>query len=111
MRSDRGRIPSRTRPPTYRAFARLEGIIANAADRRPSLLAFCLALPQDLVHHDAARDRDIERGHLSQHRNRDQKIALPLYQVVQTFAFGAEDQSAVGLEIEFVVGLLAALVE
>ncbi len=64
-----------------------------------------------LVHDDGAGDRDVERGDLARHGDAQQVVAGLLDQVVQAGAFAAEDEDAVGAEVEVGVVGGAALVE
>jgi hypothetical protein len=69
------------------------------------------ALAQGLVHDDRAGDRDVERGDAAGHGDAQQVVAGLLDQVVQAGALAAEDQDAVGAEVEVGVVGGAALVE
>src|SRR6476646_4146456 len=69
------------------------------------------ALPDNFIEHDSGCDRYIQRRYFAEHRDRDQEIAFALYQIVQALAFAAQDQRAVHVVVEGVVGLLGTLVE
>lgn len=60
---------------------------------------------------DSAGGGDVERSHLTGHRNAEQVVAGMADQLVQTSAFASEDDYGIGREVAAVVILGAALVE
>ena len=69
------------------------------------------ALAQGFVHDDGAGDRDVERGDRAGHGDAEQVVAGFLDEVVEAGALAAEDEDAVGAEVEVGVVGSAALVE
>src|ERR1700686_2045639 len=66
--------------------------------------------------HDFKQDhrrghRNIQRRHFAQHRNRNQEVAFALDQIVESFAFSAQNQRAVHVVVQGVVGLFGAFVK
>ena len=69
------------------------------------------ALAHGFVHDDGAGDGDVERGDRAGHGDAEEVVAGLLDQVVEAGAFAAEDEDAVGAEVEVGVVGGAALVE
>ena len=61
---------------------------------------WCSALTHGLVHDDGAGDGDVEGRNLSGHGDAEEMIAGLFDEVVETCAFAAEDEDAVGFEVE-----------
>jgi hypothetical protein len=69
------------------------------------------ALAEGLVHDDGAGDGDVERGDLASHGDAQEVVAGFLDEVVEACALAAQDEDAVGAEVEGGVVGAAALIE
>src|SRR5579864_4252292 len=68
-------------------------------------------LPYGLKQHNGSGHGHIQGADRARHGNAHQKIALLGNMLVQSLAFRAEDDGAIHIEIDFVIGLVAAFVE
>ena len=69
------------------------------------------ALAHGFVHDDGSGDRDVEGGELAGHRDAEEVVAGLFDEVVEAGSFSAQDEDAVGAEVEVHVIGGAALVE
>lgn len=68
-------------------------------------------LPGSFKQNHGSGRRDVERGHLSRHRDAKQMVAGAADEFVQTGPLASQDNYGVGREVEAVVILIAALIE
>src|SRR5262249_7056938 len=99
-------------------LTRRRGLPQHKTPIRPETTSFgflrsCVLapLPNDLVENNSGGHRDVERRNFSKHGYRHQEIAFLAYKVMHALALSAQDDCAIHVVVESVVGLRATLVE